>query len=83
MNLITRRLLMTAAATLMPITALSGMPPAIGAADPIVPNCPGGWWDPAANICRPPVSTTPLNCENGWWWDPVGNVCRPPVIPPQ
>ncbi|WP_078292414.1 hypothetical protein [Mycobacterium sp. D16R24] len=83
MNLLARRLLILAAGTLLPLAVVSGTAPAIGSADPIVPNCPDGWWDPVANTCRPAVATTPLNCDNGWWWDPVGNVCRPPVIPPQ
>jgi len=83
MKISARRAIVVAAAAILPIAAMSGISPVISAADPIVPDCPGGWWDPAANTCRPPVSTTPLNCDNGSWWDPVSNVCRPPVIPPQ
>lgn len=79
MNVSARRAIVLIAAALLPVATVAP----IVWADPVVPNCPGGWWDPAANICRPPVATTPLNCDNGWWWDPVGNVCRPPVIPPQ
>ena len=83
MKISARRAIVVAAAAILSIAAMSGISPVISAADPIVPDCPGGWWDPAANTCRPPVSTTPLNCDNGSWWDPVSNVCRPPVIPPQ
>jgi hypothetical protein len=46
-----------------------------------VQNCPGGWWDPNINSCRPPVSTTPLDCRDGAWWDPINNICRPPLLP--
>ena len=53
--------------------------PAVGSAQPL--DCGNGWWDPVANVCRPPV-VQPLLCENGWWWDPTVNVCRPPLIPP-
>ncbi|MUM23109.1 hypothetical protein FZI91_15540 [Mycobacterium sp. CBMA271] len=80
MKMLIRRVAIAAAGSLLPFAAVAAIAPAVSSA---VPDCPGGWWDPAANICRPPVATTPLACDNGWWWDPVGNVCRPPVIPPQ
>ncbi|GAB5905860.1 hypothetical protein [Mycobacteroides chelonae] len=80
MSKLMRLTIVTAVATLIPL-ACTVAP--IVSADPIVPNCPDGWWDPVANTCRPAIATTPLSCDNGWWWDPVGNVCRPPVVPPQ
>lgn len=83
MNMLVRRIAIAAAGSLLPMALAAAISPAVGSADPLVPNCENGWWDPAANTCRPPVATTPLSCDNGWWWDPVGNVCRPPVIPPQ
>lgn len=85
MNMLMRRIAIAAAGSLLPLAAAAAISPAVSLADPepLVPNCENGWWDPAANTCRPPVATTPLSCDNGWWWDPVGNVCRPPVIPPQ
>lgn len=75
-----QRAAIVAVAACAPMTFTAVVTPAVSQA---VPNCVNGWWDPAANICRPPVSTTPLACDNGWWWDPVGNVCRPPLLPPQ
>ena len=68
------------AAAFIPMGFTAVVMPAVSQA---VPNCPGGWWDPAANTCRPPISTTPLACDNGWWWNPVTNECSPPVLPPQ
>ena len=61
-----------------PMAVVTVATPAVSFAD-----CENGdWWDPVANVCRPPVVPPPLLCENGWWWDPVANVCRPPVVPP-
>ncbi|AYM42226.1 hypothetical protein [Mycobacteroides chelonae] len=54
MNMLARRLTIVAAGTLLPLAAVSGIVP-ISSADPIVPNCPDGWWDPVGNVCRPPV----------------------------
>lgn len=44
MNVLARRLIIAGAGALLPIVAMSGLSPVIGSADPIVPNCPGGWW---------------------------------------
>jgi hypothetical protein len=83
MKMLLCRMAIAAAGSLLPLVAVAAISPAISSADPLVPNCENGWWDPVANTCRPPVATTPLSCDDGWWWDPVGNVCRPPVVPPQ
>jgi hypothetical protein len=74
-----RRLAAVSGAALAPL-AFAVASPGISSAQP--PNCGNGWWDPVANVCRPPVATQPMLCENGWWWDPVANVCRPPAVPP-
>lgn len=67
------------AAAFAPIAAVSLIGPTAGA-EPL--NCQNGdWWDPVANVCRPPVAPVALDCQNGEWWDPVGNVCRPPLVP--
>ncbi|MGV0793804.1 hypothetical protein [Mycolicibacterium sp. XJ1819] len=67
---------MVVAAAAAPIAALSVVMSATGSAQPL--NCQNGqWWDPVANICRPPVSPVPLNCGPGEYWNPVSNLCRP------
>ncbi|MFA5709426.1 hypothetical protein [Mycolicibacterium sp.] len=78
-----QRAAITAVAAFAPLAFTAVVAPAVGSAVPVVPNCENGWWDPVANMCRPPVATTPLACDNGWWWDPVANVCREPLLPPQ
>ena len=79
MGKLTRRSSILTAA-LAPIAALSLVTPAAGSAEPL--NCQNGeWWDPAANVCQPPVATVPLGCQNGDWWDPVSNSCKPPLVP--
>ncbi|MCX2929482.1 hypothetical protein ORI20_04300 [Mycobacterium sp. CVI_P3] len=71
-KLIRRSTIVTAA--LAPIAALSLMAPALGSAVPL--DCRNGeWWDPVANVCRPPVVA--LNCPEGQYWNPVSNTCRP------
>ena len=74
MNKIIRRSMVLAAAA-APMTAFSLMMSAFGAAQPL--NCPNGWWDPVANVCRGPVATVPLACAPGEYWNPISNVCRP------
>lgn len=71
-----RRLAAGIGVTLASLAFVTIVNPAVGSAD-----CDAGsWWDPVANVCRPPV--VPMLCENGSWWDPVANTCRPPVVPP-
>lgn len=78
MRTLIRRMAVVFAAALVPFAFAAIVTPAVSFAD-----CQNGqWWDPAANVCRPPVGP-PLFCDNGWWWDPVADVCRPPAIPPQ
>ena len=63
-------------AALAPIAALSLLTPATGSAQPL--DCQNGnWWDPVANVCRPPLATVPLNCSGGTYWSPISNACRP------
>lgn len=78
-----QRAALVAITAFAPLAFTAVVTPAVSPAQPIVPNCENGWWDPVANTCRPPISTTPLACDNGWWWDPVENVCREPLLPPQ
>ena len=73
-----RRLAVAIVVALVPMAVVTVATPGVSRAD-----CENGWWwDPAANVCRPPVVPPPMLCENGAWWDPVANVCRPPVLPP-
>ncbi|MGD9618563.1 MAG: hypothetical protein AB7G47_12200 [Mycolicibacterium sp.] len=66
----------TLTAALAPIAALSIVAPATSSAQPL--DCRDGfWWDPVANICRPPLATVPLNCSGGTYWSPISNACRP------
>ncbi|MEO3759525.1 hypothetical protein ABGB19_14710 [Mycobacterium sp. B14F4] len=74
MSKIIRRAVLVAAAS-APITAVALMMSASGSAQPL--NCPNGWWDPVANVCRGPVATVPLACAPGEYWNPISNVCRP------
>ncbi len=61
-------------AALSSIAALSLVTPAAGSAQPL--DCQNGyWWDPVANVCRPPL--VPLNCWGGTYWSPISNACRP------
>jgi hypothetical protein len=61
-------------AALAPIAVLSLVTPAAGSAQPL--DCQNGdWWDPVANVCRPPL--VPLNCWGGTYWSPISNACRP------
>lgn len=73
-KLIRRSAILTAA--IAPIAALSLVTPATGFAQPL--NCQNGkWWDPVANVCRPPLAMVPLNCSGGTYWSPISNACRP------
>ncbi|SEH79278.1 hypothetical protein SAMN04489835_4188 [Mycolicibacterium rutilum] len=72
-KIIRRSMVATAAAA--PVAALSLLMAPSAAAQPL--NCPGGWWDPVANVCRGPVATAPLACAPGEYWNPISNVCRP------
>jgi hypothetical protein len=74
-----RRLAAVIGVALTPLATVALANPAVSSAQPL--DCGNGWWDPVANVCRPPA-VQPLLCENGWWWDPVANVCRPPAVPP-
>jgi hypothetical protein len=52
--------------------------PAVSSAD-----CANGeWWDPKANMCRPPGPVA-LPCDPGQWWDPTADTCRPLGVGPQ
>lgn len=66
---------MVAAAAAAPIAAFSLLTAASAPAQPL--NCPNGWWDPVANVCRGPVATAPQACPPGEYWNPISNVCRP------
>ena len=73
-KIISRSMVVAAAAA--PIAALSVVMSATGSAQPL--NCQNGeWWDPVANVCRPPAVAFPPNCGPGNYWNPVTNVCRP------
>ncbi|KUI08847.1 hypothetical protein AU190_10560 [Mycolicibacterium acapulense] len=72
-KIISRAMVLAAAAG--PIAAFSIATSATGAAQPL--DCPNGWWDPVANVCRGPVATAPLACAPGEYWNPISNVCRP------
>ncbi|MGV0606841.1 Uncharacterised protein [Mycolicibacterium flavescens] len=72
-KIISRAMVLAAAAG--PIAAFSIATAATGAAQPL--DCPNGWWDPVANVCRGPVATAPLACAPGEYWNPISNVCRP------
>ena len=70
-----RKTAITVASVVAPIAALAIATPGVSSAEPL--NCPGGWWDPTANVCRAiGEGPQPLNCPGGWW-DPTANVCRP------
>ena len=59
--------------TLAPMAAVTVATPAVSSA-----QCANGdWWDPKANVCRPPDAPLALPCDAGQWWDPTANVCRP------
>src|SRR5882672_5960639 len=73
-----RRLAAVIGVALTPLATVALANPAVSSAQPL--DCGNGWWDPVANVCRPPA-VQPLLCENGWWWDLVANVCRPPAVP--
>ncbi len=73
-----RRLAAVIGVALTPLATVALANPSVSSAQPL--DCGNGWWDPVANVCRPPA-VQPLLCENGWWWDPVANVCRPPAVP--
>jgi hypothetical protein len=73
-----RRAAAVVMSALAPMAVVTIATPAVSSA-----QCEAGWWwDPVANVCRPPVVPPPPGCDNGWWWDPTANVCRPPLIPP-
>jgi hypothetical protein len=80
MRKLVRRLAVVVGAALASLTALAVWTSGLGSAQPL--DCGNGWWDPVANVFRPPAVPPPPMCDNGWWWDPVANVCRPPLIPP-
>lgn len=74
-----RRLVHVTMLALAALTMTTAVTPATAPADPL--NCPGGWWDPAANVCRGPVGIQAKFCDNGWWWNPVIDDCSPPILP--
>jgi hypothetical protein len=67
------RLVPVVAMVFAPMAAVTIATPAVSSA-----ACANGeWWDPKANVCRPPGAPLALPCDAGQWWDPTGDVCRP------
>jgi hypothetical protein len=79
MSTFVRRLVPVVMMSLASMAAVTIATPAVSSA-----QCANGeWWDPKANICRPPDAPLALPCDAGQWWDPTANVCRPLGVGPQ
>jgi hypothetical protein len=74
-----RRLVRVVVMAFAPMAAVTIAMPAPSSA-----QCASGdWWDPKANMCRPPDAPLALPCDADQWWDPTANVCRPLGVGPQ